>query len=367
MKIVYLTDQFYLHGGIEKMLSLKIEYLIKNLKYDVVLCTSEHKQNNFVYELPSELVHLDLDINYQRTKSYFHPINLIKSFKHYKKLKRVLAELKPDVIISVNYTPEQFFLPFIEKNIPKIKEFHSSGSNVKNNNGIIGKLKSYLFSLFAKYDTLVLLNEKEKEYYPFNNLEVIPNFILLPVKKQLVDREKIIIAAGRIAPVKQFDHLIKAWELIENEFPLWQVQIYGGGDEELLVQFNQYINNKNIPRVHFMGATNSLIDKMQKASIYAMTSSSECFPMVLLEAMACGLPIISYDCPNGPRSIIIDQVDGVLTPCNDINTFAFELKRLIQSKDLIVQMGEIGMENVKQYSEIAIMNKWNQLFSKLIS
>ena len=211
MKLVYLTNQLYLHGGIEKMLAQKLNYWKAFYGYDVILCTTEQKNNSFVYAINNKVKHIDLGINYYRDKSYFHPKNVLKSIIHYKALRVMLEEEQPDLVISVNYTPEQFLIPFIAKHIPKVKEFHSSGVKLKKPRSLIEKLKYRLFMLFGKYDALVVLNEDERKYYPFSNIFVIPNFLDLPKEARIIAKEKTIIAAGRIASVKQFDHLIEAW------------------------------------------------------------------------------------------------------------------------------------------------------------
>jgi len=138
LRILYLTNQFYLHGGIEKILSQKINYLIEEFNYEVVLCTSEHNNRPFVYPLSEKLRHIDLKINYNRSKSYFHPANLLRAMGHYSALKQTIKEVEPDVVVSVNFTPEQYFLPFIAKEIPKVKEFHSSGANLNPSRGVVG-------------------------------------------------------------------------------------------------------------------------------------------------------------------------------------------------------------------------------------
>jgi glycosyltransferase involved in cell wall biosynthesis len=366
MKIMYLTNQFYLHGGIEKMLAHKINHWIHHYGYEVVLCTTEQHNKSFVYSLDMRLTHIDLNINYHRAKSYFHPMNIAKSFTHFKQLNKTVRREKPDVIISVNYTPEQFLIPFIEKQIPKVKEFHSSGATLKDPKGFFEKAKGQLFKLFNRYDALVVLNEDEKQYYPFKNLKVVPNFIKLKNSKIELQKEKTIIAAGRIAPVKQFDHLIKAWALIAKDFPEWQVKIFGEGDESLIITLKKIILELEATNIHLMGVTNDLEEEMNKASIYAMTSSSECFPMVLLEAQSAGLAILSYDCPNGPRNIISDNKNGLLTALDQIDTFALKLKGLINDSYKRNYLSQNAKEDVKKFDEIAVMEKWNDLFLKLI-
>lgn len=364
MKILYLNNQFYLHGGIEKILSQKINYLIEELQYEVILCTSEHKNKTYVYPLNEKVNHIDLEINYDRSKSYFHPYNLLKAIKHYKKLKDTIKVLNPDIIVSVNYTPEQYFLPFIEQKIPKIKEFHSSGVTLKPTNSLAGKLKYQLFRLFDKYDSVVVLNKDEKKYYPFKNIEVIPNFIKLSTQNKSLKKENTIIAAGRIAPVKQFDHLIRSWSLIANEYPNWQVKIFGDGDDEIKNNLQGLIGELMVPNIELMGPTTFLKEEMEKASIYAMTSASECFPMVLLEAQAAGSAVVSYDCPHGPKNILLNN-SGLLIEPNSIQELSAGISRLINNDLQRKFFSKLAITNSENFEESLIMRQWISLFKKL--
>lgn len=367
MKILYLTNQFYLHGGIEKMLSQKINYLIEEFEYNVVLCTSEHKDHPFVYPLSEKLNHIDLNINYHRTKSYFHPANLVKSLTHYNALKKTIKAEQPDVIVSVNFTPEQYFLPYIAKQIPKVKEFHSSGAAILLSNSIVGKLKQQLFRIFGKYDRLVVLNPDEKQYYPFDTVDVIPNFIKLSSEIDSDKKENTIIAAGRITPVKQFDHLIAAWHQIASRFPDWEVKIFGDGEEELKDQLKALIAQLNVSNIRLMGPTKDLQNQMERAAVFAMTSATECFPMVLLEAQAAQMAILSYDCPHGPRNIITTNKTGVLTPPDDIDEFANMLENLLSNSSKRKRLARQAQREVKAFSTPEIMSLWQTLFNDLIA
>src|SRR5690554_7437590 len=349
------------------MLSQKIRYLIEEFNYDVVLCTSEHYNNPFVYSMPEKLRHIDLKINYIKSKSYFHPANLLRAIVHYKRLKQIIKEEQPDVILSVNFTPEQYFLPFIAKQIPKVKEFHSSGINLNQQQGIFGIFPQRLFQLFGKYDRLIVLNPDEKQYYPFNNVSVIPNFIKLSPQIDSSKKENTIIAAGRLGPVKQFDHLIMAWSQIAIRFPDWQVKIFGDGDEQLKSELNHLITSLQIPNINLMGSTKYLKEEMERAAVYAMTSATECFPMVLLEAQGAQMALISYDCPHGPRNIITTNKTGVLTPHNDIDEFATMLEDLLSDCRKRKRLGQEAQQEVKAFSTPEIMSLWQTLFNELTS
>ncbi|WP_456377119.1 glycosyltransferase, partial [Lutibacter sp.] len=305
---------------------------------------------------------------YTRTKSYFHPVNFKKVPSHIKKLKTKLKEIKPDVLIICNFAFDFYFIPFISKGIKTIKEYHSSRYYYSKEL----PSKIFLSRLFfrlnrfieKKYTHVVVLNEDEKKYYATKNCVVIPNSIKVASNTNKLVRNNVIIAAGRIAPVKQFNHLIKAWNKIAVSFPEWEVHIYGDGDKLLLEQLKLLIKKLNIPSVKLMGATSHLNEKMKKASIYAMTSKTECFPMVLLESLACGLPIISYNCPFGPKNIITDKKDGILVSHNNIDTFASELTQLIKNTELRKKMETNALTNVKRFDEKKIMQQWLNLFDK---
>jgi len=365
MKILYLTNQVYLHGGIEKILSKKCNLWVEQYNYEVIVCTSEQHNKEFVYPLNKQVKTIDLGINYHRNLSYFNPLNLLKVVVHYYRLRKLINQLKPDIVISVNYTPEQYSIPFIAKHIPKIKEFHSSGSALKPTKGLFEKAKQRLFQLFNRYEAVVVLNEDEKQYYPFDNLVVIPNFIAVNESKQEFQKEKTIIAAGRIAAVKQFDHLIQAWALIAPEFPDWQVKLFGDGDDQLMQELKALINDLQLTNIRLMGATTALEEEMQKASIYAMTSATECFPMVLLEAMDAGMVCISYNCPTGPKNILQHQVDGILTPPDRVEEFAATLKALIIDEAGRINLVLAAKENCKRFSEVKVASQWNALFLSL--
>lgn len=368
MKLVYYTDQVYLHGGIEKVLAQKLNYLTGLPNFEVHLITTEQKGNPFCYPISDKVIHLDLGINYVRTKSYFNPVNFIKVPNHILKLKKKLKEIKPNVLIVCNIAFDFYFIPFISGSIKTIKEFHASRYYYLKDlpKASFFKKTKYKINNYIekKYEHIVVLNADEKKYYQSKNLVVIPNAVT-QVKENSIKRENIIIAAGRIAPVKQFDHLIKIWNLLYEKFPTWEVHIYGEGDIEISNTVQQLINELKIPNIRLMGATNNLEERMKAASVYALTSSTECFPMVLLESLACGLPVVSYNCPHGPKNIIVDKEDGILVAHNNIKNFALELSNLIENTTLRNKMSINGVKNVCRFNEEIVMQQWLSLFKRV--
>lgn len=363
---MYITDQLYLHGGVEKMLTSKINYWIQRFEYEVYLVTGEQRGHPFVYKLDSRVKHIDLNINYLRDISYFSPKNLRKTVSNIARLKNVINDIKPDVIISPSFSPDQYVLPFIFKKIPKIKEIHFSGHILQNMNGVFSP-KALMERFFPYYDRVVVLNKDEKKYYPTFKTSVIPNFTENVAVEDFRLRENVVVAAGRYASVKQFDHLIKAWSLISEKFPGWKLRIFGGGNARLKQYYEDLIGDLHVVHsVELPGATTELTLEMQKSKIYAMTSKTECFPMVLLEAQTAGLPVVSYDCPNGPRNIISNYKTGLLVEDQNIPKFADTLANLMLNDNFILKMGDAGRKNAENYYPKPIMEMWDSLLKKVI-
>lgn len=360
MKIVYLIDQTYLHGGIEKILSQKANHLAELSGFEVYVVSTEQRGNKPCYGFSPKVKQIDLNINYTRSKSYFHPQNFKWILLNYVRLKKLLQKLSPDVVISKSFSPDQYFLPFLKVRTI-IKEIHFSGLAIEEG---LNRIDHFLFHrLISRYDALVLLNNDEKKYYRFGNVKVIPNFVSAQKQEKKQFKENIIIAAGRLAPVKQFDHLIKAWSLISEELPGWRVHIYGEGSPQIKAELQHLINtNKLTENVKLLGGTQNLNEKLEQAKIYAMTSATECFPMVLLEAMSAGCVSISYDCPHGPANIITHDTDGVLVENQNIEEFAYILKEVIQNEEKTITFAENARINSLNFSEHKIMDRWIKLF-----
>lgn len=368
MKIVYYTDQVYLHGGIERVLANKVNFLVNKKGLETHIITSEQRGKAPCYSMDKKVKIHDLEINYNRKLSYFHPFNFIKAPKHFFALKNKLKEINPDVIVICNFAFDFYFIPYILPKITKIKEFHSSRhfehlervNNTSFLKNIHYKINDFIES---KYHYLALLTKDEKKYYASNNTVVVPNALTNYSNKQAQLIEKKVISAGRIAPVKGFEKLISAWGIVAQKFPDWTLEIYGEGETHYTNKLQEQINNLKLEgKVTLCGATDDMEGKMLNASIYAMSSLTECFPMVLLESLSCGLPIVSFDCPYGPRNIITNNKDGILVENNNIKKLAEALVKLMEDEASRKKMGDYGRKNIKRLLPEQVMNTWIELF-----
>ena len=367
MRIIISTDQIYLHGGIEKVLSTKANYWSNQSGVEVYIVTTEQKGNTPCYPMDSRVHLIDLGINYNRSRSYFSKENMKKAIKHFREQKKLFRQLKPDAIISPNFNFDHYWLPNLKAGAKLIKEIHGSRykDQHRRKNASFAKKIQFLISDWAesRYSHIVVLNEDEKEYIRTGNAEVIPNPIELQAMRADLDNKKVI-AAGRISPVKGFGEMIESWALIYKENPDWQLHLYGDDYLGTKGKLELQINNLGLKdAVVFKGSVDNLTEKMADYSLYAMTSETECFPMVLLEAMSVGLPIVSYDCPNGPRNIIKDGEDGLLVPHHRTDRFAEEMLKLMNNESLRKQLGTAAQKNAARFSTDEVMKKWQTLLN----
>lgn len=365
-KIVFIIDQVYLHGGIERVLSIKANYFAKKPENSVYIITTKQKGRKPCYDFSNKIQFTDLQVEYQNEKPYFHPINLLKLPNHISKLKRCLRQVNPDIVVVCSHSTDTYFVPFLLKKIPKVKEFHYSKFIEKSKRANAGFLKKYFFKFAdyveSKYDKLVVLNKDEALYYKSNNSIIIPNpLTFYPDEVSKLDK-KIVVAAGRIAPVKGYNFLIEIWKKVIKENKDWQLHIYGSGEASYEDELKEQIKYNHLSDFVFLkGATSQIKEKMIESSIFAMTSHNECFPLVLLEAQACGLPIVSFNCPYGPQNII-DISNGVIVEHYNQEAFAETLVKLFNDPVSLKKMGTKARENSKKYAVAKVMGQWDKMF-----
>lgn len=368
MKIVYNTDQIYQHGGIEKVMATKVNYLVHQPDYEVFVVTTEQKNHAPCYPLDTRVTLFDLQVNYDRTQSYFSFTNAKKALVHIIRQRRLYKQMQPDVIISPNYNFDHFWLPFIKPKKTKLfKEIHSSRFQeplLRKQKGFLNwfhwKLQDWIE---GKYDKVIVLNKDEALYRPHNNVVVLPNPVEPFAGSAKLDTKKVM-AAGRIAPVKGFDQLIQAWALVHKQYPDWELHIYGDDYNGTTLALNDLIKTIGLQDVvQFKSSVPNLMLTMQDYSIFALSSQTECFPTVLLESLAVGLPVVSYDCPNGPRNIITNNEDGFLVTERNLSQFVGALLVLMQNNELRKQMGENARENSSRFHITTIMQQWHQLLN----
>ncbi|MBU8883064.1 glycosyltransferase [Kaistella sp. DKR-2] len=366
MKIFILIDQLHSHGGIEKLVAMKANYWTDTFGYEVKIISTE--QNNLppVYTLSEAVQWADLDVNYKRELSFFHPENLKKLWINKKRLLQIIKREKPDFILVASHIPMTYLLPFLKTGVPTIKEFHYSKFYQQRS------FKERIFEAVEKYyDYLVVLSKEEKTFYTSPDTVVIPNPVI-PTKqavKPISERKNIAVAALRFAPVKQIEKMVEAWEIFHLQNPSWELHLFGETGNEYFEVIQEMVGRRKLSRtVLFKGQSDDIQRDFAASKVLLMTSGQECFPMVILEAQSCGVPVVSFDSPTGPRNIINHGKNGVLLELNNVHAFAQALHELVNNPESLIEMSEAAIQNAQEYNIDSVMDIWkNTIFEKKIN
>lgn len=379
MKIVYYLPSLHTPGGLERIITFKANYFAEHFDdYSVTIVTSEQVGNAPYFPLSPKVRHIDIDVPFDWPYNQSRLQKLIKYPFRYskfkKKLTQTLIELNADITIST-LRRELNFINSVPDGSIKIGEFHVTRNSyqaqaIESNNPIVKFVKNKWANAFTKnlseLSKLVILTYEEVDNWPeLNNTVVIPNPIIIPSSDVTKDEYKQVIAAGRYMPQKGFDMLIDSWALVAKKHPSWKLRIYGDG--ALRTEYQQKIDRLGIADTCILEHTvPNINDKYCQSSIFVLSSRFEGFGMVIIEAMACGVPPISFDCPCGPRDIIEDGVDGLLVQCCNIEQLAEKISYLIENDSIRKEMGKQALKNVQRYQMENISIQWKDLFESLV-
>ncbi|GHF70883.1 hypothetical protein GCM10010218_60260 [Streptomyces mashuensis] len=211
------------------------------------------------------------------------------------------------------------------------------------------RLRRQLRRWYPHLDALVTMTQADARAHrtglrlPHHMVEAIPNSVPATTVPPADGTAKVVVAAGRLTRVKRYDMLIEAFARAGAQHPDWTLRIYGEGPEQDRLAAD--IERRGLgDRVRLMGARTPLDPEWAKGSVAAVTSAQESFGMTIVEAMRCGLPVVSTDCPHGPREIIRDGVDGLLVPRDDVRAYSAALLRLMDDQPLRTRMGAAARE-----------------------
>lgn len=378
LKIVYLTPALYMAGGVERVLTLKANYFAEHFGYDITIILTEGKDKPLFYPLSDKIKIINLNIGFEVLwtcsfiKKFFVYLKKQRQFK--KALTKELMSIRPDITISL-LRREINFINDIPDGSRKIGELHINRANYRNfstqNVGLVKRLfaKYWSHNLVAhlrRLDKLVVLTEKDREaWVELDNVVAIPDPLSLYPKTVSSLTEKRIVAVARYSHEKGIDLLLQAWALVEKQTDGWRLDVYGDGDR---IPYNQLIEDLRIDRsrCELHGRTDNVETEYINSGIFVLSSRFEGFGMVLTEAMACGLPVVSFDCPWGPRSILSDGNDGSLVENGNVEALSDSLIRLMGDEDLRHRMAANGIKNVQRFSIGSIAECWKQLFESTV-
>jgi glycosyltransferase involved in cell wall biosynthesis len=218
--------------------------------------------------------------------------------------------------------------------------------------------------LYRDIDAFLLLTQADAESFRrvgLNNTGFMPNPVTLRTTRSAELTAPTIINVGRLTGQKNQKALVEAFALVAPEHPDWTVKIFGDG--ELQEPLQQQIDDAGLRgRVLLMGTTNDVEPELLASSIFALSSDFEGLPLVLVEAMTCGVPCVAFNCSPGIGEIITDGQDGLVVPNRSVTALAAGIRRLIEDTELRRSMGRAAVVGAQRFSEDHVLDLWEDLF-----
>ena len=340
LKIVYCNPALHVSGGGERVLTVKANYFAEKLGYEIHIVTTDGgKYPPFFTLHPSVKVH-QLNINYD---DYFSPCRRVweffhKRYLHKKRLNRCLNKIKPDITVIMTRREVGFIASMTDGSV-KIAENHVDKSRYMDSmNPHLSKFlpmwlkrryRENIIASLSKLDKFILLtHEDEKAWTELHNLAVIPNPLTIIPDGVSRCENKRVIAVGRYEHQKGFDLGLEDSCFLEHH-------------------------------------TLQIGECFKTSSLFVLSSRFEGWGLVIVEAMAYGLPVVSFACPCGPKEIIVDGVDGFLVEPQNIKELACKISYVIENEEIRKTMGYQASVNVHRYDIERIVPRWVQLFEEL--
>lgn len=406
-KIVYITPSLYIAGGVERVLTTKVNYFAEKLGYDVTIILTDGYGREPYFPLSPKVKVINLDIGFEAMwsmpilqKGLFY---LRKQRQYKKMLRQTLLELRPDITISTGRR-EVNFLCDIPDGSKKICEIHVNRAHYRNFEGananpIKNAFARYwmggLVKTLKHFDRVVCLTPTDaaawtelsnvvaipnplprtpsdssvkqstalpslQDRAPFSRSSQAPLFAPLKGEGPLAGR---VIAVGRYAYQKGFDILIDAWKIVSQKHPDWHLDIYGAGER---APYQEQVDTLCLnDTCHLHGADANINARYAESDILAVSSRFEGFGMIIIEAMAQGCVPVSFNCPYGPSDIITHGRDGWLVENGSVGAMASQLCYVIEHKEERAEVASQALQTASKYSVENIAKHWTQIFDEL--
>ena len=323
MRIVYEIERLSTNGGIERIITAKASYMAEQWGWDVIILVLYKGCEKSFFPISPKVRIQCLDIK-PRWNIITVPLALYR-------LNKAIKDIKPDVYITVQHIGAVSCLLNTHRT-KTIYEAHGVKSKM------IHPIAVNIAEQYA--DAIVTLTHSNAECYrKAKKVAVIPNFSTLNPCISPDYNSHIVISLGRDCMEKDFPRMYKLWDEISEKHSDWKLVVHH--------------NTKDVIKAYISG------------SIFIMTSRFEGFPLVLIEAMQCGLPCVAFNCPQGPREIIKDGNNGFLIPYNDDALFIEKLTYLMEHPEERQRMGENAKISIKRFDQQTIMNQWKELLTEL--
>ena len=356
MHLVFLIHDIYYVGGTERVVVNMANDLVEKGYQVTILSLSRFRPSN-IFTIDSRVVIDFLNFNFENVFNIPQKIISILRVGFY--FRKYTSQT---VVLGIGIYPSLILALMPKKsNIKTIGCQHISFAFHKHVWSFLRKIS------FHRLDAVVSLTEQDlpKLKKLNQNTFVIPNSVSFFPHEPAKLENKIILTIGRMVYNKGYDFLLDIFEKLTHSHPDWTLRIIGEGQlKESIILRVEASGLKD--RVEILPPTNLIMSQYLQASVYLMTSRTEGLPMVLLEAQACGLPIVSFNCETGPSDIISNGKDGYLVDCFNVDEMAEKLAVLCSYPDKRKEFGVNGRENIKRFLPEEITNKWEMLFRKII-
>ena len=384
MRIAFLCNNFKSLNGVERIWSLKLSLLAKREDYQIYLITYNQYGAPLSFPLSEKVRHVDLSTRYISRCSFSGIWQYVDRYKSERVFRRALNDclttIRPNIVVcSDMHVADLKALLSVKLPVVRVVECHCGRSayfeDLAKINGLFEKTKQFflkrrLLRAISCFDRIVVMTDMErKDWKQIDKVISIPNMLVNYPEKVLKDNHpyRRVISVGRYAYQKGYDLLLDAWRIVEERYPDWRLDIYGsldGGNGEY-EQLQHQINILDLQTVSLHPATSDIYSSYLDSDIYVSSSRFESFGLVLVEAMACGLPVVGFRSSYGPVSIIKDGLTGILVPPLKTQQLAEAICQMIEHPEERIQMGENGRLEAKKYIPEQIMPLWRGFYESL--
>lgn len=384
MRIAFLCNNFKSLNGVERIWSLKLSLLAERDEYQIYLITYNQYGAPFSFPLSEKVRHIDLSTRYISRCSFSGLWQYIDRYKSERVFRRALNDclttIRPDIVVcSDMHVADLKALLSVKLPVVRVVECHCGRSayfkDLAKIHGYFEKVKQYilkqqLLRAISRFDRIVVMTDEERRDWKQKDKVIsIPNMLVHYPENVLKDNHlyRRVISVGRYAYQKGYDMLLDAWKIVEGRHPDWRLDIYGsldGGNNEY-EHLKHQINILDLQTVSLHPATSDIYSSYLKSDIYVSSSRFESFGLVLVEAMACGLPVVGFRSLYGPASVINDGLTGILVPPMKTQQLAETICQMIEHPEERIKMGENGRLEAKKYIPEQIMPLWHGFYESL--
>ncbi len=376
MKLLYFLPLLSTKGGQERTLIDKANWLVER-EHDVSFVTFEN-DGLVAYPLDWRIRHVDIDCRHftiYRTRLW-RRWGVVATIKRQfrERMSAIISDFQPDLIVAAIPLTEFFLCDLLQvaDSVPVVIESHLARGHEALARTFTEKALDVFYSplrAIRRADLLIALTEEDANCWKrkqVENVRVIPNpLTFYPTTLAPVPRETgRIVCVGRLATQKRFDRLIDAFALVCRNYPEWHVDVFGDGEERQ--QLTDRIRSKGLQdRIHLNLPTSEIYTEYQRSEFFVLCSDYEGFGLVVTEAMSCGIPVVSTDCPYGPSEIIEDGKTGLLSKM-DVEDLAEKMEWMITHEEERKAMGIAARQAAARYRKEIVMPQGEQAYLSVI-